>query len=227
MQLRIALLLLLCLWLVACASPRPAAEGLLPAPSAVSDEDYRIGPGDLLRVDVFQVPELSRQVRVNSRGEVSLPLIGTVRAAGLTGQELEALLAQRLSERYLVDPQVYVFIEEFISQRVTVEGLVKRQGVYPLKGPTTLLQVIAISEGTDEVADTERVQLFRANGDGKKEIYFFNIDAIRSGQAQDPLIKADDIIVVHKDGGKAFIKGLGDTMRSFFHFGVGATIPLF
>lgn len=96
-----------------------------------------------------------------------------------------------------------------------------------MQGPTTLLQVIAMSAGTDEVADTERIQLFRVNPDGKKEAYFFNIDAIRKGEAPDPLIKANDIVVVHKDGGKAFTKGFTDTLRGIFHFGVGGSIPLF
>jgi polysaccharide export outer membrane protein len=199
----------------------------MPSPTALSEEDYRIGPDDLLKIDVFQVAELSRQVRVNSRGEISLPLVGTVRVAGLTGQELEALLAHRLAERYLVDPQVYVFIEEFISQRVTVEGRVKQPGVYPLKGPTTLLQVIAMSQGIEELGDTERIQMFRPGADGKKQAYFFNIEAIRKGEARDPVIKADDIIIVYEDGGKAFTQGLVETLRGLFSIGIGGTVPLF
>ncbi len=222
---QISAILPLCLVVIACASSPPAPEALIAVP--VGEKDHRMGPGDLLRIAVFQVPELSRQVRLNARGDVSLPLIGTVRALGLSGQELESLLAKRLSERYLVDPQVSVFIEEFVSQRVIVDGRVKRPGVYPLKGETTLLQVIAMSEGTDEVADTEHIQLFRASADGEREAYFFNIDAIRTGEAQDPLIKADDVIVVHKHGGKAFTKRVGDTLRGLFSIGIGGTIPLF
>lgn len=198
----------------------------MPSPAA-SEEDYRIGPDDLLKIDVFQVAELSRQVRVNSRGEISLPLIGTVRVMGLTGQELEALLAHRLAERYLVDPQVYVFIEEFISQRVTVEGRVKQPGVYPLKGPTTLIQVMAMSHGIEELGDTERIQLFRAGADGKKQTYFFNIEAIRKGETRDPVIKADDIIIVNEDSGKAFTHGLTETLRGIFSIGIGGAVPLF
>lgn len=102
---------------------------------------------------------------------------------GLTGQEIEALLAQRLGERYLVDPQVCVFIEEFISQRVTVEGRVNTPGSIL---PTTLLQVIAMSQGIEELADTERIQLFRAGAGGKKQALFLQHRGHSQGRGPGP-----------------------------------------
>lgn len=219
-----------CLLLGACASSNPAPLALQsPAknselPTRGISGEYRMGPGDLLKIDVFQAEKFSRTVRVSMRGDISLPLIGIVHAAGLTSRELEDLLARRLKERYLQDPQVSVFIEEFISQRVTIEGQVKKPGVYPLTGGNaSLLQAIAIAGGPEELAATKKVQLFRANAGGTKEIYFFDIDAIRTGQAVDPSVKGDDIIVVHKDGAKTFTKGFID----LFNIGIGAYIPVF
>jgi polysaccharide biosynthesis/export protein len=221
-----------CLLLGACASSNPAPL-VLQSPVKNSElstgeisGEYRMGPGDLLKIDVFQAEKFSRTVRVSMRGDISLPLIGSVHAAGLTSQELEDLLARRLKERYLQDPQVSVFIEEFTSQRVTIEGLVKKPGVYPLMGGNaSLLQTIAIAGGPEEIAATNKVQLFRANAGGTKEIYFFDIDAIRTGQAVDPSVKGDDIIIVHKDGAKAFTKGFVDTLKGFINF--GAYLPLY
>jgi polysaccharide biosynthesis/export protein len=220
-----------CLLLGACASSNPAPL-VVQSPAKNSElsthgisEEYRMGPGDLLKIDVFQAERFSRTVRVSMHGDISLPLIGSVHAAGLTSRELEDLLARRLKERYLQDPQVSVFIEEFTSQRVTIEGQVKKPGVYPLMGGNaSLLQTIAIAGGPEEIAATKKVQLFRANAGGTKEIYFFDINAIRTGQAVDPSVKGDDIIVVHKDGVKAFTKGFTDTVKGLFS--IGAFFPL-
>ena len=124
-------------------------------------DDYQIGAHDLLDISVFQVPDLSRTVRVNSRGLISLPLIGSVQAGGLTSDQLETTIARKLSENYLQDPQVSVFIKEYISQRVTIEGSVQKAGVYQLTGPTTLLQAIAMASGVDQLADENAVTVFR------------------------------------------------------------------
>ena len=107
---------------------RPAASA-----TTVPETEYRIGPQDLMEVAVFGQPELARTVRVNSRGQISLPLIGQIDAVGLSSQQLERLIADRLSEKYLQDPQVTVFMKEFTTVRFTVEGAVNKPGVYPLR----------------------------------------------------------------------------------------------
>ncbi len=129
------------------SSASPTTNIAPPAPTgAPSVEDYRIGSQDLLELQVFGIDALNRTVRVNSRGFISLPLVGLVQAAGLTSEELEEALAAKLAQDYLQNPQVSVFIKEFTSQRVTVEGAVKKPGVYPLKGRTSLLQTLATAE---------------------------------------------------------------------------------
>jgi len=123
--------------------------------------DYRIGPLDLLEISVFQVPDLNKTVRVNSAGQISLPLIGAVQAGGITVQELEKSIAAKLEAKFLQNPQVTAFVKEYTSQRVTVEGAVKAPGVFPLTGRTTLLQTIAQAGGLDGLANTKEIVVFR------------------------------------------------------------------
>lgn len=158
---------------------------------------YRIGPSDLLDIKVFQADELSREVRVDQQGSITLPLMGSIRVEGLTQIELEKRLADLLGRDLLRNPQVSVFIKEFTSQRVTVEGEVKNQGVYPISSEVTILQVIAMAGGLGEFASAENVRLFRKRG---REIlpYIIDLNAIRSGQVSDPLIRNDDRIVVSR-----------------------------
>lgn len=193
----------------------------LSSPSVVEPvegkDDYRVGPSDLLQINVFQVPELSQAVRVNSQGFISLPLIGVVQVNGLTSQQLEALLAKEFGEKYLQDPQVSVFIEEYASQRVTVEGAVARPGIYPIQGQTTLLQAIASAQGINEVADQEEIKLFRSKGEDEKQIFYYDIEAIRQGVMPDPQIHADDIIVVSESGTKVFFHELSNYFRMFLN----------
>jgi len=226
-------LLVVFVFLAGCASqPRLQSGGVtvvgagqgLPAPDtrlasgAYQDQsDYRIGPLDLLEITVFQVDDLSREVRVNSSGQISLPLIGAVRAGGKTVAELEREIAAALARDHLRDPQVTVFVAEFTSQRVTVEGAVNRPGIYPITGRTTLLQVIALSEGFDDLADEESVVVFRTI-ESQRMAALFNVRAIRTGQVEDPLIFGDDIVVVERSEGRSLLKNIADTLRGFIGF---------
>lgn len=154
---------------------------------------YKIGPQDVIEVSVFKVPELSRSVQVADAGTVNLPLIGDVPAAGKTSQEVERDLVKRYGSKYLQSPQVSVFIREYNSQRVTVEGAVKKPGVYPIRGKGSLLQYIATAEGLDPNADST-VVVFRTTN-GKRSAAKFDVSAIRSGSAADPPIQSGDLIV--------------------------------
>lgn len=181
--------------------------------------EYFIGPQDLLAVKVFRVEDFDVAVRVDSRGTISLPLIGRVHAAGLTSFQLEKQIAAKLSASYLQNPFVTVFVEEYASQRVTVVGAVNKPGVYALTGPTTLLQAIALAEGLDHLADGSRVQVLRGIGERHNHPANYNVESIRSGKETDPSIRGGDIVVVNKSGGRSVIKGLTDTLRGFVYFG--------
>ena len=183
-----------------------------------SEEEYRIGANDLLEISVFQVKELDRTVRVNSHGLITLSLIGAVQAAGLSATELEARIAAKLSESYLQDPQVSVFIKEFTSQRVTIEGQVEKGGIFPIAGRTTLLQAIALAGGIKEIADTSEVRVFRLDKGGTRQVLLYDLDQVRSGAVADPAMKNNDIVVVDKSGSKNVLKVIADTLRGFITF---------
>lgn len=195
----------------ACAStaPRNALVGeVLPAPDTTSasgayegGSDYRIGAQDLLEVSVFGVGELTQTVRVNSNGQVSLPLIGAVMAGGKTIPELEQVIATKLSEGYLQNPQVTVFVKEFTSQRVTLGGAVEKPGIYPITGKTTLLQAIAMAQGVTDMADLGAVVLFRTI-DGKRAAAVYDIREITGGRMEDPQVYGDDIVMIEQSGSK-------------------------
>ena len=158
--------------------------------------EYRIGPQDLLEVSVFLNEDLKREVRVNSVGQISLPLIGTVLAGGKTVEELELELMAAYGKSLLQNPQINVFIKEFTSQRVTIEGAVNKSGIYPIKGKTSLLQAVALAEGIDmNLAQLDSILVFRTVN-GQRMAAKFDLNLIRSGDAADPQIFGDDIIVV-------------------------------
>lgn len=191
------------------ANPQPrtqVANAQAVARRAPSARDYRIGPDDLLEIQVFGVDQLTRTVRVNSRGLVSLPLIGTLELGGLTAQQAEALIVAKLAESYLQDPQVSLFIKEYTSQRVTIEGAVNRPGVYPLRGPTTLLQSLALAGGQANLSDMTEVMIFRADSTGKRETLVYDVDRIRAGASSDPAVVNDDLIVVNRSKARTILK---------------------
>lgn len=220
------LLVCLAMALAACGSrsatrsnPELTRGTALPAPDTTTDSgayeggtDYRIGAQDLLEISVFGIDDLSRTVRVNSNGQISLPLIGGVMAGGKTIPELETLIGEKLKDGYVQDPQVTVFIKEFTSQRVTLEGALNKPGIYPITGKTTLLQAIAMAQGVDDkVADLQGVVVFR-NVEGKRMGAVFDLAAVRAGTMPDPQIYGDDIIVVEQSGSKTAFRRFIESM---------------
>ena len=215
---RSSLVALLLLLLAACNSSggtrNMAASGSsLPAPDTTSASgayqgatDYRIGAQDLLAISVFGVQDLTKEVRVNSNGQISLPLIGAVMAGGRTIPELEAELARKYSDGYLQKPQVSVFVKEFTSQRVTLEGAIVKPGIYPITGKTTLLQAIALAGGIDDkTADLGGIVLMR-QVNGKRMAAAYDLRQVRKGVVDDPLVYGDDIIVIEQSASKTALR---------------------
>lgn len=188
----------------------PPVDARIPVvakPAATSTiKDYRIGAEDLLEIQVFGVDQLSRTVRVNSRGQVSLPLIGAIEVAGMSAQEAERAITARLAESYLQNPQVSLFIKEFTTQRVTIEGAVSRPGVYPLRGQSTLLTSIALAGGQAGMSDMTEVLLFRADAAGRRVATAHDVERIRRGEIEDPPVYNDDLIVVNRDPARTALK---------------------
>ena len=181
---------------------RSAALGTLASLGA----DYRIGPNDLMDVEVFGVPDLKRTIRVNSSGQISLALVGSVVVAGLSAQAAEALIAQKYTEKYLQNPQVSLFIREFTSQRITLEGAVTKPGIYPITGQVTLLRALALAGGGAAYSDLSEIMVFRTGVDGGKLTQTYNLEKIRKGESTDPFIVADDVIVVKRDPIRAALR---------------------
>lgn len=177
--------------------------------------EYRIGPRDLVELEVFQAKDLSRVSRVNGKGEISLPLIGSIHIGGLTVEQAERLIEERLEKDYLQDAHVTLFIREYQSQKITVEGWVKNPGVFPLEGKTTFLQAIAIAKGMDRLADLDEVAVFR-KVPGKGTVgYILSYRKIRAGEQVDPVLHSGDIIVVNRSGSKAAWRAFSETLTSF------------
>jgi polysaccharide export outer membrane protein len=197
----------------AVSAPGTAASMVAAQPGG----DYRVGALDVLDVSVFQVPDLARTVQVSANGQISLPLIGAVDAAGKTTAELQGEIAQKYSATYLQSPQVSVFVRDAQSQRVTVSGEVTRPGVYPTSGPTTLVQMIATAGGLTDLAATDGVVILRQEG-GARTAAKFNVADIQAGKAPDPLVRGGDMVVVDRSGMKATMKGLRDTLPIFGAF---------
>jgi polysaccharide export outer membrane protein len=126
-----------------------------PSAPATTAQEYRIGPEDVLNINIFEAQELNREVRVSANGEVSLPLLGSVRAAGLTPRELEFVLEELLHRTYMKDPHVSVYVREMQSHPVSVMGAVRRPGVFQIRGSKTLLEVLSLAEGlADDAGET-------------------------------------------------------------------------
>jgi polysaccharide export outer membrane protein len=128
------------------SSATPAAEPQMQQSSLPLD--YVIGPEDVLEISVFDVPELSKlTVRVTNNGTIPLPILGDVRAAGFTPQQLRNALERDWGRTYLENPHVMVFVREFHAQPVSVVGAVEKPGLYQLTGPRTLIEVISLAGG--------------------------------------------------------------------------------
>lgn len=195
--------------LAGCADTR---GGSIPydRPLAAPDEmrfetlpsDYKIAPMDKLAIKVFKMEDLSGDYDVDLAGNISLPLIGQVKAANLTTAQLDSELTRALGAKYLEHPDISVAIKASTAHVVTVDGAVKEGGSFTVGGPTTLIRAIAMAKGTSEDANARRVAVFRQIG-GQRQAAAFDLTAIRRGQAPDPEIYPGDIIVVDGSSIKA------------------------
>lgn len=171
----------------------------LPAPIrgdlTAGDRPALIGPLDTISVDVFNIPDLSREMQVDASGRIAMPLIGTIDARGKTSEELAAAVEDALRGRYVRDPEVTVNIQSSVSQVVTVDGEVKDPGLYPVTNQMTLMRVIASARGVSEFARMEQVVILRTV-DGQRMAGLYDLGAIRRGAYADPAIYANDVVIV-------------------------------
>jgi len=169
--------------------------------------DYVIGPDDVIAIAVFQVPDLSSTVQVDSEGNVLLPLLGSVPAAGRTVSQLSKQVAAAYGERYVRDPKVTVSVKRSESQKITVGGAVVQPGIYPITSGTTRMQAIALAKGPDTKLASNRVAIFRTVGQNRTEA-MFDLSDIRAGKVQDPQLQAHYIVVVDTSGVRKFLQDI-------------------
>ncbi|MFA7602116.1 MAG: polysaccharide biosynthesis/export family protein [Novosphingobium sp.] len=201
--------LILAIALTACGRHEPLVStqrltvvqdsATLPEPErtdlTAADRPALIGPLDTIEVDVFNVPDLSRELQVDASGRISMPLIGTIDARGKTASELADAIEDALRGRYVRNPEVTINIKSSVSQVVTVDGQVVEPGLYPVTNQMTLMRAVASAKGMTEFAREEDVVILRTVG-GRKMAGLYNMSAIRRGAYDDPPIYANDVIVV-------------------------------
>ena len=198
-------MLLVILFLGACASSHgvaslPSGEKayeIVPPPDPNAPRtSYVIVPNDVLNLQVFQEPDLSNEeMQVDNVGNIQMPLIGEIQAAGRTATELANDIQNRLGTKYIVNPQVVISIAKQAERFVTVEGQVEKPGVYEVGREDTLLSAIARAESTTREAKLDEIVIFRTI-DGNRMAARFNLNDVRAGRAPDPQIQGGDAVVV-------------------------------
>jgi len=200
MKILIAVTSLGCLLVISVAHAQQGqtpTTGVKVSGEVVADSDtYIIGPEDVLSINVWREEALTRQVPVRRDGKISLPLIDEIHAAGLTPLQLKEKLTLRLKD-FIDNPNVSVIVTEANSQKVYVSGEVKTPGVYPLRGETTLLQIIPMAGGFTEWADQKKVLIIRKEG-GKDRRIVVNYKKIVSGEDMNYniILKPGDTVIV-------------------------------
>src|SRR5438105_7951746 len=159
--------------------------------------DYIIGSEDVLAVNVWKEPEISKVLPVRPDGKISLPLIGDTAASGLTPKQLQDNIEKNL-EAYMSHPEVTVIVQEAKSQRFNIVGEVQRPGSYNLGTPMTVLDAIAVAGGFKDFAKTSKVYVLRSSRDGTQERLPFNYKKVIRGRhsEQNVALQAHDTIVV-------------------------------
>jgi polysaccharide export outer membrane protein len=177
-------LVLLAFALAACMGAAAASRG----------DDYRLGPGDLLKISTFGYADLAADVRVSESGNITFPLIGQIVADGLSTRELETVITQRLSEgNFIKGAQVSVLIVEYQSQKVSVLGQVGKPGQYFLDGTTKVLDLLAKAGGVIDDSAGDEAVLLRRSGASQP----IDLDALfRGDAAQNPVVADGDTINV-------------------------------
>ncbi len=173
-----------------------------------SPADYIIGPADLLEVQVFESEKLTDKVRVSSRGDITLPLLGNISVGGLSAREAELKIENQLiKEGFIKNPHVTVFIEEYNSKLVTVVGLVEEPGNHSITGRQTLLDVLVAAKGFQEKAG-RTVYISRSDVNGNKQTYLVDLDELLLNGNSDinVVMKPGDVVYV-PPAGNVYIEG--------------------
>jgi polysaccharide export outer membrane protein len=181
----------------------PPAAGDYAMPAGVA----LIRPLDKLKIEVFGVEELGREINVDSDGTLEFPLIGSIAANGLTAGELAGAIEDGLRGPYVRDPQVTVAVLETPGQLITVGGEVGKPGRYPVVGSMTLMDAVAAGEGTSAAAKLTEVAVFRTVN-GQRYIGLYDMKAIARGNYPDPQVYPNDVVMVGESQTRRFLSAV-------------------
>jgi polysaccharide biosynthesis/export protein len=213
-----------------CAStPEPKIGAAVTQPRSDLGQDgysvarpdiYLLRPTDKISVTVFREPDLSVEtLRIGVEGNVSLPMLGSVPAAGLTAKQFEQDLTRRFAALGLKSPLVSVNVTDFASHLVTVEGAVEKPGVYSFQPGARLSSAVALASGTKRSAKREQVAVFRESPEGIM-IAKFDYAAVSQGTMLDPVLQPGDRVVIGTDGLSVFWEDLLKALPAFGVFAV-------
>jgi polysaccharide biosynthesis/export protein len=181
---------------------RPAAgsertNSIVPTTGNTVSEEFVIGTGDVLAINVWKETEVSRVVPVRSDGRISLPLVGEIQAGGRTPKQLETEISAKLKD-YVSEPEVTVIVQEIKSQKFNVLGMVMKPGSYVLTNPTTILDAIAMAGGFRDFAKQKDIYVLRRSADGNQARLPFNYKDVVKGHksTQNIALQSNDTIVV-------------------------------
>ncbi len=178
-------------------APAAAATDKQAARAARSDSSYVIGANDVLAINVWKEPDISRSVPVRSDGKISLPLVGELTASGQTPLQLEQEIAKRL-QSYISEPEVTVIVTDSKSQKINIMGMVSRPGAYLLTSATTVLDSIAMAGGFKDFAKQKAIYVLRKAPDGTEQRLPFNYKEVIKGKnpEQNIRLQAGDTVVI-------------------------------
>jgi len=174
-----------------------ASDHVIATKALPSDDAYVIGANDVLAINVWKEPDVSRSVPVRSDGKISLPLVGELQASGQTPRQLEQEIAKRL-QSYISEPEVTVIVTESKSQKVNILGMVTRPGAYLLTSSTTILDAVAMAGGFKDFAKQKSIYVLRQVPDGTQKRIPFNYKEVIKGKnpEQNIRLQAGDTVVI-------------------------------
>ncbi len=195
-----AVLISVVLFILGCTGTlRHQSAQVVPEQFSLKKGEYRINPYDILEISVYQEEDLTKLTKVSSTGNISLPLLGQTRVAGLTVSEVEKKVTKLLEKDYLVNPQVTVFIKGYHSNKVSILGAIRNPGTYkiPQEKPLTILEVVSKAGGFTNEAARNKLSIIRLENGIEKKIEVNTKKITKKGdRSKDVILKPDDIIFV-------------------------------
>jgi len=186
-----------------------SADGVKDEEAAIADviagiqnvkksDDYQLRPTDLVEITVYREEDLDRTVRISQTGDVSLPLVGTLKISEMSVNKAESLIASKLGE-YIVNPQVTIFIKEYGNKKIYVLGEVKNPGSFdvPPESRLTVLEAVSLAGGFTAVAAKDRTRVIRSGEDGKSQNWTVEVSAITTGEKEKDIdLEPNDVVYV-------------------------------